>query len=401
MKILVAHNAYHYRGGEDTQVDAELAMLRRQGHEVMLYRRDNAELAQISPVRAARDAIWSARTVAELHRLSRHFAPDLIHAHNIFPLISPSLYDAARQHRIPVVQTLHNFRLICPQAMLVRDGHLCTDCVGRWPWRGVLHRCYRGSYAQTAVTAGMLALHRLRGSWNECVSRYIVLNRSCRDLFVAGGLSPEKLRIKPNFVEASGVPDWEHRTGGVFIGRLSPEKGLIILAQALQSLPGKVIDVYGTGPLQTLVERSAGLRYRGFLASAPLRERMLQAAYLVMPSTGMESFGLAAIEAFACGVPVIASRQGGLGELITHRHDGLLVSAGDSAALAEAIAYADDHPLDMRRMGMAAHQTWRAHYTPERNYEMLMHIYDEALSNSPSRHPSLPISHDQNCPRRE
>ncbi len=387
MKILVAHNAYHYRGGEDTLVEAELALLTRQGHEVVLYRRDNVELARISPLRAARDAIWSPRTVAELHQLSRHFKPDLIHAHNIFPLISPSLYDAARKHRIPVVQTLHNFRLLCPQAMLVRDGRVCTDCVGRWPWRAVLHRCYRGSFAQTAVTAGMLAVHRLRGSWNEGVSRYIVLNRSCRDLFIAGGLPAEKLRIKPNFVEASDVPEWGHRIGGVFIGRLSPEKGLTTLAQALQSMPGKSIDVYGTGPLQALVERTPGLRYRGFLDNAPLRQRMLRAAYLVMPSTGMESFGLAAIEAFACGVPVIASRQGGLQELITDRQNGLLVTPGDPGALAEAIAYADAHPQDMRRMGMDAYQTWRAHYTPERNYEMLMHIYDEALSFFPSHSP--------------
>ncbi len=391
MKILVAHNAYHYRGGEDTLVDAELAMLRRHGHDVFLYRRDNAELDNIRPARAACDAIWSTRTIDEVRKLARHFMPDLIHAHNIFPLISPSLYEAARQLRIPIVQTLHNFRLICPQAMLLRNGGVCTDCVGRSPWRAVLHRCYRGSFAQTSVTAGMLALHRLRGTWHTEVSRYIVLNRSCRDLFIAGGLPPEKLCIKPNFVEACGVPDWarwESRAGGVFIGRLSPEKGLSVLAQALQALPGMTIDVYGTGPLQAMVENTPGLRYRGFLASAPLRQRMQQATYLVMPSTGMESFGLAAIEAFACGVPVIASRQGGLGELVRDRQNGLLVNPGDPKSLAAAIAYADEHPEQMRRMGMNAYQTWLAHYTPERNYELLMRIYDQALSPLPSPAPA-------------
>ncbi len=403
MKILVAHNAYHYRGGEDTLVDAELAMLRRHGHEVFLYRRDNAELARIRPARAALDTIWSTRTVSELRQLSRDFMPDLIHAHNTFPLISPSLYDVARDLGIPVVQTLHNFRLVCPQAMLLRGGQVCTDCVGHWPWRALLHRCYRGSVAQTAVTAAMLTLHRIRGSWNDGVSRYIVLNRSCRDLFVAGGLPPEKLRIKPNFVDASGVPDWERRAGGVFIGRLSPEKGLSTLAQALQSLPGKTIDVYGKGPLQSLVEHAPGLRYCGFLTGAELRQRMRQAAYLVMPSTGMESFGLAAIEAFACGVAVIASRQGGLGELVTHGKNGLLVAPGDPAALAAAIAYADAHPVEMQRMGMDAYQTWLAHYTPERNYELLMHIYDEALSTLPSASAALtvaPTVHAENRPRR-
>lgn len=399
MKILVAHNAYHYRGGEDTLVDAEMSMLRRHGHEVFLYRRDNAELVHIRAARAALDTIWSGRTVREIVRLSRHFMPDLIHAHNTFPLISPSLYDAATQLHVPVVQTLHNFRLLCPQAMLARRGQVCTDCVGRWPWRAVLHRCYRGSGAQTAVTAAMLSLHRLRGSWDEGVSRYIVLNSSCRDLFVAGGLPSHKLRIKPNFVDASGEPQWRSRTGGIFIGRLSPEKGLTVLAQALMSLPGIMIDVYGKGPLQPLVERAPGLRHQGFLDSAGLRERMHKAAYLVMPSTGMESFGLVAIEAFACGVPVIASHQGGLGELVTHQKNGLLVPPGDPAALASAIAYAETHPHDLTRMGMEAYQTWRDRYTPERNYELLMRIYDEALSSLPSRAAEL-APHAQNCTRR-
>lgn len=399
MKILVAHNAYHYRGGEDTLVDAEMAMLRRHGHDVFLYRRDNAEFAQIRPIHAALDTLWSRRTVREIHRLSKHFRPDIIHAHNTFPLISPSLYDAARYLHIPVVQTLHNFRLICPQAMLIRQGRLCTDCVGNWPWRAVLHRCYRGSLAQTAVTASMLSLHRLRGSWDQGVSRYIVLNQSCRDLFIAGGLPPDRLRIKPNFVDASGVPDWTTRAGGVFIGRLSSEKGLSTLIQALQSLPGMSIDVYGKGPMQSVVEHAPGLRYCGFLSSAALRERMRQSAYLVMPSTGMESFGLAAIEAFACGVPVIASRQGGLGELVTHDKNGLLFTPGDPQALAAAIAHAEAHPDKMKRMGMDAYQTWLDHYTPERNYELLMRIYDEALASLPSP-AAQPIPHADTSPRR-
>lgn len=397
MKILVVHNAYHYRGGEDTLVDAEMAMLRHHGHEVLPYRRDNAELNGMPSAIAAAGALWCWRTVDDLRRLHRRFRPDLIHAHNIFPLISPSLYGVARQLGIPVVQTLHNFRLICPQAMLVREGKVCTECVGRLPWRAVLHRCYRGSFAQTAVASTMLSMHRMLGSWSRGVSRYIVLNRSSRDLFVSGGLPPAKLRIKPNFVESSGMPQWTQREGGLFIGRLSPEKGLATLARALQSLPDTTLDVYGKGPLQSMVEQTAGLRYRGYLSSQQLRQRMQRAAYLVMPSTGMESFGLAAIEAFACGVPVIASRQGGLGELVTHGKNGLLVEPGDPAALADAIAHAQAHPEQMRSMGIDAYQTWRTHYTPERNYELLMRIYDEALSPLPS---PLPVADAENRPGR-
>lgn len=384
MKILVAHNAYHYRGGEDTVVDAEVAMLRRNGHDVLLYRRDNADITQMPRWRTALNTFWSRRTVDEIGRLQSGFRPDLIHAHNTFPLISASLYGIAERLRVPVVQTLHNFRLVCPQAMLIRNGRSCMDCVGHWPWRGVMHRCYRGSLPQTAVTAGMLAMHRLAGTWRHRVTRYIVLNQMCREIFIEGGLPPERMSIKPNFVERCGVPDWEARAGGVFVGRLSPEKGLDTLARAMQRLPGTTIDVYGKGPLQEMAENCDGLRYCGFADGKLLRQRIASAAFLVMPSTGIESFGLAAIEAFACGTPVIASRQGGLREIVEHRRNGLLVAPGDAEDLAWAIDYAQKHPDEMRRMGMEAYQAYLAHYTPERNYDTLLRIYDEALGSLPS-----------------
>ncbi len=393
MRILVAHNQYHYRGGEDTVVDAEVALLRRHGHQVEVYRRDNAELSHMDVLQTARATLWSRRTLDELDRIVERFAPDLIHAHNIFPLISPSLYAGAHRHRLPVVQTLHNFRLVCPQAMLVRDGRSCTACVGRLPWRGMLHRCYRQSLVQTSAVAAMLVLHRLRRTWQRDVTRYIVLNQMCRDLFAAGGLPMEKLVIKPNFVVAYGQPSWAERSGGLFIGRLSDEKGLHVLAQAMQQLPGQRIAVYGKGPLQAMVMDAAGLDYRGFQTPDVLARRMQSASYLVMPSTGVESFGLVAVEAFACGTPVIASRQGGMLELVVHGKTGLLVAPGDAKELAQAIAFAEQHPERMREMGRAAWQTYLAHYTPEHNYEQLMRIYQQAIAASPLPDP-LPLAYD-------
>lgn len=383
MRILVAHNQYHYRGGEDTVVDAEIALLRRHGHQVELYRRDNAELERMSIHELALSTLWSRRTLRDLAPVVARFAPDLIHAHNIFPLISPSLYAGARRHRLPVVQTLHNFRLVCPQAMLLRRGHSCTDCVGRLPWRGVVRRCYRQSILQSSAVAAMLVLHRLRQTWQRDVTRYIVLNQMCRDLFIEGGLPAEKMVIKPNFVAARGTPHWGRRTGGIFTGRLSDEKGLQVLIAALALLPGKRIKVYGKGPLQAMVMQSAALDYGGFQTPDLLAARMRDAAYLVMPSTGVESFGLVAVEAFACGTPVIASRQGGLLELIVHGKTGLLVEPGNAVELAQAIAYADAHPERMRAMGREAWRTYLEHYTPERNYQQLLRIYQQALAATP------------------
>ncbi len=393
MRILVAHNQYHYRGGEDTVVDAEVALLRRHGHEVEVYRRDNAELARMSAHDAALSTLWSRRTMDDLRAIVQRFAPDLVHAHNIFPLISPSLYVGARRQRLPVVQTLHNFRLVCPQAMLVRRGRSCTDCVGHLPWRGIVRRCYRQSFLQTSAVAAMLVMHRLRRTWQHDVTRYIALNQMCRDIFSEGGLPLEKLVIKPNFVVAQGKPDWEHRSGGLFIGRLSDEKGLHVLMQAMQQLPGQCIAVYGKGPLQSFVMNAPGLDYRGFQTPDVLAKRMHAAAYLVMPSTGVESFGLVAVEAFACGTPVIASRQGGLLELVVHGKTGLLVAPGDANELAQAIAYAEANPERMREMGRAAWETYLEHYTPERNYEQLLGIYQQAMAASPQPDPP-PLAYD-------
>ena len=384
MRILVAHNAYLYRGGEDTVVESEIALLRRHGHEVMLYRRDNTELDALPRWQAAMGSVWSTRTVMEVGRLLGTFRPHLIHAHNTFPLISPSLYGVADELGIPVVQTLHNFRLLCPQAMLMRNGRYCDDCVGRWPWRAVLHRCYRGSLAQSAVSAGMVSGHRILGTWRNRVRRYIVLNQMCREIFIRGGLPPEKLSIKPNFVEANGVPGEHTRRGGLFIGRLAAEKGLLTLAQAIRQKPVTRIAVCGSGPLQAFVEQSEWLDYIGFEQGEVLRTRIANAEFLVMPSTGIESFGLAAIEAFACGTPVIASRHGGLREIVEHGHNGLLVTPGNADELADAIAYAVSNPIQMRRMGLEAYQTYLARYTPERNYTTLMAIYHQTLAPLPT-----------------
>jgi len=380
MKILVAHNHYLYRGGEDTVVDAEVNLLRQRGHQVWVYSRDNTEIQYLTPFEAAKASFWSRQTVQELEKIHQQFSPDLVHAHNTFPLISPSLYGVAQRLRIPVVQTLHNFRLVCPQAMLLREGKHCEACVGELLWRAIVHRCYRQSLPQTVLMSTMLTVQRLRRIWHQQISRFIVLNQLCREIFVRGGLPMDRLRIKPNFVESHQEPQWQHRQGGLFIGCLSTEKGIEVLINALDKIPSHVIDVFGKGPLQALVESSPRLRFGGFQSSDVLRQRLSDAAYLVMPSTGVESFGLVAIEAFACGTPVIATRHGGLRELIQHGQNGLLVPPIDANALATAIAYAESHPDHMRRMGMAARNNYLTSYTPERNYEQLMQIYHEAVN---------------------
>src|SRR5690606_9485711 len=201
MRVLMAHNYSQQAGGEDAVVAAEYALLMQQGVEVELYQQHNERIAAMPTAQVALETLWSQRTVNEIGALIARFRPDVVHAHNTFPLISPSLYFAAARHGVPVVQTLHNFRLFCAQAMFMRDGHVCEDCMGTLPWRGVLRRCYRGSLAQSAVVVGMQGAHRLLGTYQQRVTRYIALNRFCRDKFVEAGLPANRMAVKPNFVD--------------------------------------------------------------------------------------------------------------------------------------------------------------------------------------------------------
>lgn len=380
MKILIAHNAYQQRGGEDMVVEAEIALLREHGHCVRVYTQHNDALNNMSHAAAAMTAIWSQQSASEIEQLCDDFQPDVIHVHNTFPLISPSLYWTASRKGVPVVQTLHNFRLLCPQAIFLRHGKICEDCIGRVPWRAVARKCYRESAAQSAVVTGMLLTHRIIGTYRERVTRYIALNDFACNKYVEGGLPRERFRIKPNFVPSSAAPQWNMRDGGLYVGRLSTEKGVEILAEAVRGLEKQPIQVIGSGPLESTVRAVFGDRYVGFEPLERIMQRMQSARYLVVPSICYENSPRTIVEAFSCGVPVIASRLGALIDIVREGVTGLLFQPGDAADLRAKLAWAETHPREMARMGQAARAEYEAKYTPERNYETLMDIYEDAIA---------------------
>ena len=362
-------------------VDDEILLLRGSGHTVDLYRRDNRDLSTSSHVSAALDAVWCRRTDSEVSALVEHFRPDLIHAHNTFPLISPSLYWTASRHRIPVVQTLHNFRLLCPQAMLLRDGSVCEDCVGKVPWRGVVRRCYRESLPQSAVLSTMLMLHRAVGTYEHKVTRYIALNEFCRSVFVRGGLPVAKLRVKPNFVADPGRST-SAREGFLYVGRLSVEKGVATLADALAQLPTEQCEVIGTGAEEHSIRHLPNVSMAGWRDVVYITERMQKCLALVMPSIWYENFPRTLVESFACGLPVIASRLGAMAALVRDGETGLLFEPGDPADLAQKLQWARSNPDAMHAMGRAARQEYEARYTPASNIATLLQIYEEAILES-------------------
>ena len=374
-RVLLVHNTYQHRGGEDTVVEAEAELLRAHGHAVQLYQRDNHEVDGQPRWRLARDTLWSARSAAEIRAAVAAFAPDIIHVHNSFPLVSPVVFWVADALRLPVVQTLHNFRLICPQAMLLRDGRVCEDCVGHVPWRAALHRCYRGSAAQSAVTAGMVQFHRALGTWQRKVTLYIALNAFCRDKFIEGGLPADRLRIKPNFIDLPAPAAAGPRSGLLFAGRLSHEKGLGVLAGALR----QTVRVAGSGPDAALLDGLPGVTRLGALPGDELMREMGRASALLLPSIWYENFPRTLVEAYACGLPVIASRLGALASLVHEGRTGLLFEAGDAADLARKLQWTAAHPGEMARMGLQARALYEQELTGQANYEALRRIYDEAV----------------------
>ncbi len=382
MRILLVHNRYRQRGGEDAVFNAESALLRERGHEVLEFLKDNLDAE--AGFHLAVNAIWSRNSRKEVERLVRKSRPNVVHFHNTQPRISPAAYYAVRAHGVPVVQTLHNFRLMCPSATFFRDGKVCEDCLGKvLAWPGVLHACYRDSRAASATVAANLAFHRALGTWPNLVDRSIVLTNFAKAKFVEGGLPEERIVIKPNFARDRRCTDstmTSARKGALYVGRLSVEKGLTTLTQAWGKL-ALPLQIIGDGPLFKLVCESSPpwVRTLGQRSADEVAVAMRQASFLVMPSEWYEGFALVLAESFCQSLPVIASRLGAMAEIVEDGVTGLHFTPGDSDDLAAKVRWAAEHPDEMLRMGESARQIYEEKYSPEANYPQLMAIYEEAI----------------------
>lgn len=379
MKVLVCHNRYQQRGGEDSVFESEVELLRTFGHDVETFVRDNEGLESRGKLKLLADTIWSSESHAELSDAIRTFRPDVIHVHNTFARLSPSIYSAAASLHVPVVQTLHNFRLLCPQALLMRESKVCEDCVGHLPWRGVMHGCYRGSRAQTAALAAAVTVHRALGTWSSKVSRYIALNDFCKEVFVRGGLPRDRLRVKPNFVEDRHLDPSTGSDEFLYVGRLSIEKGIDVLSSALAIAPDVKCHVVGTGEMDEAIRMRPNAVMYGWQDGASINDLMHHHLALVMPSVWYENFPRTLVEAFSAGLPVVASRLGAMAALIEDGLTGLLFNPGDPGDLAAKLEWARAHHLEMHRMGENARREYEQKYTPARNHEQLLSIYREAI----------------------
>ena len=389
MKVLLVHNSYQQAGGEDVVFEQESKMLKNAGHQVIVYRRSNFEIEAYRGIRKiglAKRTIWASDTRRDILRLLREEKPEIVHVHNTFMMISPSIYSACYEAGVPVVQTLHNYRLLCPAANLFREGKVCEECLGHSFWPSVKYGCYRNSRPATAVVALMLASHHLRGTWEREVTCYVALTEFSRSKFIEHGLAPERIFVKPNFID----PDPRARTGdgdyALVVGRLSPEKGVstVLAAWSRLRLPIPIMVIGGGPDLPQLEAQAAndGLRNVRFLGQIPRDQTLAainNARFLVFSSEVYENFPLTIAESFACGTPVIASHLGTMKEIVSDGRTGIFFSPGDAEDLAHKVEWAWTHPDELRAMGIEARREYESKYTAKKNYPILMEIYKRAI----------------------
>lgn len=385
MKILQVHNFYQQAGGEDRVLAAEEFLLSSRGHSVLQYTLHNDAVGGMSTLQLGSRTIWNRQTYRDIRRLIAAERIELVHVHNTLPLVSPAVYWAASSLRVPVVQTLHNYRLLCPAATFYRAGAVCELCLHKAiKVPAIVHHCYRASAAASTAITTMLAAHQVCGTYAKKIDTYIALTEFARNKFVEGGLPADRIKVKPNFLQDD--PGLGNGDGGfaLFAGRLTEEKGIAHLLDAWEksrcSIP---LRIAGYGPLQRYVgERVAAManaEYLGACDQGRLTALLKQAAFLVFPSRWYEGMPMIVLEALACGTPVVAFGLGSMNDLIVEGVNGTKLAVEKAGALLDFLNNPANVP-NMASLRITARAHFEQHFTADLNYELLINIYQEALS---------------------
>lgn len=387
MNILLAHNFYQRPGGEDQVFADEQALLRAAGHRVETFTVHNDSVAGEGKLTLAAKTLWNRHTSQKIADLVRLHDVEVVHFHNTFPLISPASYYAARSAGAAVVQTLHNYRLLCPGSLFLRDGKVCEDCLGKTiPWPGAVHKCYRGDRGASAVTAAMLGTHRMVRTYHHAVDRYVALTAFARDKFADGGFPRHKIAVKPNFILDDRGPGSGAGGFALYVGRLDEGKGIEVLLPAWKQVRGDFkLRILGDGTQADLVRQAMAADPRiEWLGRRPMDEvyaNMGDAAFMVLSSVWYEGLPKTVCEAFSRGTPIVASNLGALSELITHESTGLHFRPGDAGDLARQLQWGLEHHEALNAMRLNCRMTFEERYTAAANIGMLEAVYEEAIAS--------------------
>jgi glycosyltransferase involved in cell wall biosynthesis len=385
MRVLAIHNRYQIRGGEDSSRDSKLRLLTSQGHAVREVTFDNAAITGQNAILTGLKATWNQAAYEGLKQSVSAWRPDIVDVDNFFPLASPSIYYAARECGVPVIQTLQNYRLLCPGGTLFRNGRVCELCVGKpMPWPGVAHGCYRNSRAASLAATTMLTIHNLWGTWAKQVTLFVTGTEFCKRKFVDGGLPEDRILVKPNFLSPDPGPGPGDGDYLLFAGRLTEDKGILALLEAGRRIETGTLLIAGEGPLRPVIQEAArcqpNIQYIGPQGASEIRELMGRAKALVFPSLWFEGFPMAIVESLARGTPVIASRLGSMAEIVQDGKNGWLVEPGNRDCLAEAMLHVlREDPARAARLRASTRIDFEENYTAERNYARLMLTYEKAI----------------------
>jgi glycosyltransferase involved in cell wall biosynthesis len=386
MNVLLIHNKYKIPGGEDSVVQNESTLLKQCGHEVDVLYFTNDDINSLKDkVFTGLNSIYSRSANEKTRMVVEKFKPDVIHVHNTFPKISPSIFDLANELKIPIVQTIHNYRLVCPGALLLREEQVCEECVNaKFAYKSIKNKCYRNSAIESTIVATVNFVHNTLGTLQNKISRFIVLSDFAKQKLKNSTLqlSDSHFAIKPNFVEDK---DFNHNRQNVFlfVGRLSTEKGLDVLLEAF-SQTSHPLAIIGGGPLEAKVmdyaSKHSNIEYLGFQSSDVVIEKMKHCKALVFPSIWYEGMPMTILEAFSTGCPVIASKLGAMEELIEHEINGLHFEAASANDLIKQLDLITDD------MSLNARNSYLEHYTPEANYKQLIDIYQKVIDENSTHH---------------
>jgi len=391
MKILLIHNQYQIRGGEEHNVKQIKELLEEKGHSVILYMLDNLGINSFSlwqRLFLPLQILFSFKSYREVINLIKNRAPDIAHIHNIFPLISPSIYYALKRMNVPVVQTVHNYRLLCPNGLFLNnEGKICEKCKRGNFFNAVIGKCYRNSYIQTFGMALTLYLHRKLKTFTNKIDIFISPSNFLKKKLIEGGIPEEKIVIKPHFTKCKEIkPSYEFDNCAVYMGRLSREKGLFTLLKTWEEIPGVTLKIMGNGPIRSELENFViqkgitNVEFLGFIKGLKRFEVLKRAMFLIFSSECYENFPYAIIESFACGVPVIASRIGAVAELIEEGITGFLFEPGNANDLSQKISMSIENKELLLKMKHNARKLAEERYSENIGYKNLMEIYQKAKS---------------------
>lgn len=380
-KILIVHNYYQVPGGEDTVVANEKKMLEDNGHEVIMYTRHNDEIKEcglLGKVKLAFETIYSFKTKREVKKIIKENNIDIVHVHNTLPLISPSVYKAARDCGVKVVQTVHNFRLICPAATFTCNGSICEECLSKGLKCAIKNKCYRNSRFQTILVVVMLMINRFIGSYKN-VNTYIVLTEFSKNKM--SNFTSNKIAIKPNFTnnDKNKILSATKRKYFLFVGRLDKLKGINILLDTWKCLRNETLIIVGSGPEKEYINsyitenRMDNIKLLGKVESNKVKELMAYAKAVIVPSIWYETFGMVNIEAFSVGTPVIATDIGALADVVNEKN-GIKFKIGSKKELYSAVNILLDNEV-LTKYIYNAHKTYICKYTESKNYKILSEIY--------------------------